>query len=186
MNRIVATASLIALMNCGTVLWAADEENCKDHPLFSRMPNYEIYHCAASEFDAVGFPKAELKEWANPQDYTDIEGKVVALSYKLKEGATPASALQIIRNFQTAVKNDGGTILGDYQGQLFPAFPETAAKYLNESPGGASYDRYTTMTLKKGNSELWIYLGASEGYQSYTLLTVDKQEMKQDVNVKKP
>ena len=42
------------------------------------------------------------------------------------------------------------------------------------------------MTLKKGDSELWIYLGASEGYQSYTLLTVDKQEMKQDVNVKKP
>lgn len=185
MKRIIATASLLTMMWCGTSALADDAENCKDHPMFSRMPNFEIYSCAAREFDAVAFPKPELQEWATPKDYTNIEGKVVAISYKLKEGAMPASSLQIIRNFQNAVKSDGGTILGDYHADLYPAFPETANKYLGESPSGSNYDRYTIMTLKKGQSEYWVYLCANEDNHDYMLLTVEKQEMKQDVNIKK-
>ncbi|WP_448872631.1 hypothetical protein [Desulfobulbus propionicus] len=185
MKRIIAMASLVALLWCGASVQAGDAENCKDHPLFSRMPNYEIYGCAATEFDAVAFPKPELKEWATPQDYSDIEGKVVAISYQLKQGATPASVLQIIRNYQNAIKNDGGVILGDYHGQLYPALPETASKYLGESPSGVNYERYTVMTLKKGDSEYWIYVCANEGDHDYMLLTVEKQEMKQEINVKK-
>ncbi|MGD9947168.1 MAG: hypothetical protein AB7U29_01665 [Desulfobulbus sp.] len=185
MKRIVASISLLSMIWCGTSALAEDAENCKDHPLFSRMPSYEIFNCASREFDVVAFPKPGLKEWATPQDYSDIEGKVVAISYKLKEGATAASSLQIIRNFQNAIKNDSGTILGDYHDNLYPDFPETAAKYLNESPSGTSFDRYTTMALKKGDSEYWVYLCANERNQDYMLLTVEKQEMKQDVNVKK-
>jgi outer membrane protein OmpA-like peptidoglycan-associated protein len=179
----VAAASLVATVGWGAFAWAADAENCKDHPLFSRMSNYEIYGCATTEFDVVAFPKPELKEWATPADYSEVEGKVYAISYKLKEGATQASALQIVRNFQNAVKKDGGKVLGDYSGEVYPALPETATKYLGESPGGTSYDRYTTMSLTKGDSEFWIYLCASEGYQDYMLLLVEKQEMKQEISV---
>jgi outer membrane protein OmpA-like peptidoglycan-associated protein len=183
MKRIVAGAALIVTMLSGGSAWSADAENCKDHPLFSRMSNYEIYSCATTEFDAVAFPKPELKEWATPEAYTTVEGKIFAVSYKLKEGATPASALQIVRNFQNAVKKDGGTVLGDYGGTVFPDLQPTASKYLAESPGGTSYDRYTTMTLTKGGNEYWVYLCASEGYQDYMLLLVEKQEMKQEVSV---
>lgn len=183
MKRFVVVTAFVASLVSGSSVWSADAEHCKDHPLFGRMPNYEIYGCATTEFDEIGFPRPELKEWNNPQDYATIEGKIYAISYKLKEGATPASALQIVRNFQNAVKKDGGAVLGDYGPDLFPSLSQTAAKYLGESPGGTSYDRYTTMTLNKGGSEFWIYLCASEGYQDYMLLLVEKQEMKQEISV---
>jgi OmpA-OmpF porin, OOP family len=182
MKRFIAAACALTLFG-GTSAWSADAEKCKDHPLFSRMTNYEIYGCATTEFDAVAFPKPELKEWNNPEDYSTIEGKIHAISYKLKEGATPASSLQIIRNFQNAVKKDAGAVLGDYGPEVYPALPRTAEKYLAESPGGTGYDRYTTMTLTKGGSEFWIYLCASEAYQDYMLLMVEKQEMKQEISV---
>ena len=182
MKRFVAAACALALVG-GSTAWSADAEKCKDHPLFTRMANYEIYGCAITEFDAVAFPRPELKEWNTPEDYTTIEGKIHAISYKLKEGATPASSLQIIRNFQNAVKKDAGEVLGDYGPEIYPALPRTAEKYLVESPGGTSYDRYTTMTLTKGGNEFWIYLAASEGYQDYMLLMVEKQEMKQEISV---
>ncbi len=183
MKRIVAGAALIVTMLSGGSAWSADAENCKDHPLFTRMTNYEIYGCATTEFDAVAFPKPELKEWNNPEDYSTIEGKIHAISYKLKEGTTPASSLQIIRNFQNAVKKDAGAVLGDYGPEVYPSLPQTAGKYLAESPGGTSFDRYTTMTMTKGGSEFWIYLCASESYQDYMLLMVEKQEMKQEISV---
>ena len=183
MKRFAVAAALVAILSGGSSAWSADAEKCSDHPLFSRMANYEIYGCATTAFDAVGFPRPELTEWNNPEDYTTVEGKVHAISYKLKEGSTPASSLQIIRNFQNAVKKDNGAVLGDYGPDVFPSLSETAAKYLAESPGGASYDRYTTMTLHKGGSEFWIYLAASEPYQDYMLLMVEKQEMKQEISV---
>lgn len=182
MKRFIAATCALALFG-GTSAWSADAEKCKDHPLFTRMTNYEIYGCATTEFDAVAFPKPELKEWNNPEDYSTIEGKIHAISYKLKEGTTPASSLQIIRNFQNAVKKDAGAVLGDYGPEVYPALPQTAEKYLAESPGGTSFDRYTTMTLTKGGSEFWIYLCASESYQDYMLLMVEKQEMKQEISV---
>ncbi len=183
MRRILVLAVMFTTLLSGPSAWAADKAGCKDHPLFSRMPNYELYACGKTEFDAVAFPKPELKEWNTPEDYTNVEGKIFVVSYLLKEGATPASSLQIIRNFQNAVKKGGGTILGDYDGNLFPGFQENAIKYLVESPGGTSYDRYTTMTLSKGGSEFWVYLCASESYHDYTLLMVEKEEMKQEVSV---
>ncbi|ADW17302.1 hypothetical protein Despr_1130 [Desulfobulbus propionicus DSM 2032] len=186
MRRFAGAAALMAAMWCGTAAWAADAENCKDHPLFSRMNNFEIHGCATTEFDSVAFPKPELKEWDAPDNYQAIEGKVHAISYQLKEGATQVSALQIVRNFQNAVKKDGGTILGDYSGEVYPSLPETAVKYLGESPSGSSFDRYTTMTLTKDGTEFWIYLCASEGDQDYMLLLVEKQEMKQEINVNPP
>lgn len=183
MRQFLVVVVMFAVFVCGSSTWAADAEGCKDHPLFSRMANYELYGCATTEFDAVAFPKSELKEWANPEDYTNVEGKIYAVSYKLKEGATLASSLQIIRNFQNAVKKSGGTILGDYEGAVFPSLPTTAVKYLAESPGGVTFNRYTTMTLTKGGSEFWVYLCASEEYQDYMLLIVEKEEMKQEVSV---
>lgn len=177
MKPFVAAVTLATILSAGATAWAEDAENCKDHPLFSRMPNYEIHECATTQFDAVGFPRPELKEWNTPEEYTTVEGKIHAISYRPKEGATPTSALQIVRNFQNAVKKDNGTVLGDYGPDLYPHLPDTAVKYI-----GGTFDRYTTMTLNKGGSEFWIYLGASDG-DEYKLLMVEKQEMKQEISV---
>lgn len=186
MKRLVFLAVMYAALSGGSSAWAADSEGCKDHPLFSRMANFEIFRCATMEFDAVGFPRPELKEWNNPEDYTDVEGKVYAASYTLIEGAAPVSDLQIIRNFQNAVQKTGGTILGDYvrTSPVFPAFSPNASKYFEGSSySGAFFNRYLTITLTKGESEFWVYLCSEEGHRSYMLLIVEKQKMKQEISV---
>jgi OOP family OmpA-OmpF porin len=186
MKRVLVLAVMFAALYCGSSAWAVESVGCKDHPLFSRMANFEIYHCATMDFDAVGFPKPELKEWNNPEDYTDVEGKVYAISYTLKEGAASVSDLQIIRNFQNAVQKSGGTILGDYvQGSaVFPAFPPNASKYFEGSSySGPYFKRYLTITLTKGESEFWVYLGSEEGHRTYMLLIVERQKMKQEISV---
>jgi len=186
MRQFLVVVVMFAVFVCGSSARAADAEGCKDHPLFGRMANFEIFRCETMDFDAVGFPKPELKEWNNPEDYTDVEGKVYAVGYTLKEGAAGVSDLQVIRNFQNAVQKSGGTILGDYaqSGAVFPAFPPTATKYFEAtSYSGAGFNRYLTMTLTKGESEFWVYLCSEEGHRSYALLIVEKQSMKQEISV---
>ncbi len=161
-----------------------DKEGCKDYPLFNRMPNYEIYFCASVEFEAVDFAKPGLKQWEKPEDYETIEGKVYNISYKLKEGATRASALQIIRNFQNATKSTGGTVLGDFVSPFAAPLRDNMTKFMTDSPGGTSYDRYTNLKLTKGNSEYWVNVAASDSYQDYNIVVVERQAMAQDVSIK--
>jgi outer membrane protein OmpA-like peptidoglycan-associated protein len=162
---------------------AQDKEGCKDHPLFNRMPNYEIYGCAAVDFDAVDFAKPGLKQWDKPENYESIEGKVFSISYTLKEGATPASALQVIRNFQNAAKAAGGTVLGDFVSPFAAPLSENMQKFMVDSPGGTSYNRYTNLKLTKGNSEYWVNVAASEDYHDYNIVVVERQAMAQDVSI---
>jgi outer membrane protein OmpA-like peptidoglycan-associated protein len=183
MHRFVVTlcAVLVAVMAAPAA--GQDAKGCKDHPLFTRMSNFDIYACKEVEFEALDFPKPGLKAWNGPDDYEAIEGRVFAISYKLKKDATPASSLQIIRNFQNATKASGGTILGDYTGSNRPGFTNTNRKLLTASPGGLSYDRYTTLKLTKGESEYWVTLAASDDYHDYAMTIVQREAMKQEVSV---
>jgi outer membrane protein OmpA-like peptidoglycan-associated protein len=149
------------------------------------MPNYDIYRCATSAFDAVDFAKPGLKQWDTdkPEDYESIEGKVFSISYALKEGATPPSALQVIRNFQNATKAAGGTVLGDFVTPFAAPLSNTMLKFMVDSPGGTSYNRYTNLKLTKGNTEYWVNVAASDDYQDYNIVVVERQAMAQDVNI---
>jgi len=83
----------------------ADAENCKDHPMFSRMKNYIISDCKTS-FDSVEFymPGSQTKT---------VEGQVTRINYSLREGAPMPSVLQVRRNYGNAVKSLGGSVLFD-------------------------------------------------------------------------
>jgi len=82
-----------------------DAENCKDHPMFSRMKNFIISDCKTS-FDAVEFymPGSQTKT---------VEGQVTRIDYSLQEGALRPSVLQVRRNYGNAVKSLGGSVLFD-------------------------------------------------------------------------
>jgi outer membrane protein OmpA-like peptidoglycan-associated protein len=80
----------------------ADAENCKDHPMFSRMNNFYILECEAN-FDAVEF------EIADGENKT-VEGQKTKISYLLKEGSPVPSYLQIRRNYANAVRSLGGVV----------------------------------------------------------------------------
>jgi OOP family OmpA-OmpF porin len=164
---------------------AQDKEGCKDHPLFSRMPNFQIYDCKSVEFDAVDFAKPGLKQWdtSKADDYQSVEGRIFSVSYKLKDGAPPSSALQIVRNFQNAAKAAGGIVLGDFASPFAAGLKENIQKYMVDSPGGTSYTRYTNLKFTKGQSEYWVNVAASDEYHDYNIVVVERQQMTQDVSV---
>jgi outer membrane protein OmpA-like peptidoglycan-associated protein len=83
----------------------ADAENCKDHPMFSRMKNFIISDCKTS-FDAVEFYMPESKT-------KTVEGQVTRIDYSLREDAPRPSVLQVRRNYGNAVKSLGGSVLFD-------------------------------------------------------------------------
>lgn len=176
---------LMASLAISGVAAGQDKEGCQDHPLFNRMPNFEIYSCRDVEFDAVDFAKPGRKQWDRNKadDYEAIEGKIFSISYKLKDGATPPSALQIVRNFQNAAKAAGGSVLGDYASPFAAELKENIQKYMVDAPGGSSYTRYTNLRFMKGASEYRVNVAASDEYHDYNIVVVERQAMKQDVSV---
>jgi outer membrane protein OmpA-like peptidoglycan-associated protein len=98
---------LAALLALGSLAWAQEEdaENCKDHPMFSRMKGFYINACE-SDFDAVEFYLAD-------SEVKTIEGDKTVINYSLREGSPKPSVLQVRRNYANAIKSLGGEILLD-------------------------------------------------------------------------
>ena len=83
-------------------LLAQDAEGCKDHPFFSRMPNFYIESCSQS-FDKL--------EYYVSDGVTDTkEGDLTKITYDLPDDASvkKPSPLQIIRNYENAIIKLGG------------------------------------------------------------------------------
>jgi len=91
----------------------ADAEGCKDHPLFSRMPNFYIDDCEVNDFDSYEFNLDEEKT-------VSVEGAKTYLSYYIKDGSPVPSELQILRNYVNAAQKIGGQVLtqGPYNAYL--------------------------------------------------------------------
>jgi OOP family OmpA-OmpF porin len=127
-----------------------DIEGSKDHPLITRMPDYYISEYTVSEFGAY-----------DPViiDGSDVhwEGKVYSISYERKEYARPISMLQIVRNYEAAVKKAGGKLLGTGDGRRMAA------------------------EIRKNGSLTGIYVEAFNEARNYSLIIVESQAMKQDV-----
>ena len=106
-NRIMILSFLFSLgaLAGGAFAQEQDAENCKDHPMFSRMKNFLISDCKKS-FDAVEFymPGSQTKT---------VEGQVTRINYSLREGAPMPSVLQVRRNYGNAVKSLSGSVLFD-------------------------------------------------------------------------
>jgi OOP family OmpA-OmpF porin len=127
-----------------------DAEGCKDHPLFTRMKNYYITNCEKN-FDAVEFTIADGKT-------ETVEGDKTVIDYTLKEGAQAPSGLQIIRNYETAVKSLGGVTL-----------------YQDANAGAA------TFKLVKNNREIWVSIATYNGTTGIRLIILEKGEMVQEI-----
>lgn len=114
LNTAARTALVFVVILFGLAGFAAaqpptDAENCKDHPMFSRMKSYTIVDCKQN-FDAA--------EFQLPEGTKTVEGHKTEVSYNLNEGAPAPSGLQICRNYSNAAKSLGGTIVYDGEGQL--------------------------------------------------------------------
>ena len=142
------------------VAFAADNCNgCKDYPGISRMPGYSATDFQEQQFDSFTFTITE----ANKDKKVPVEGHLYKYTYRLDRGAAPASALQILRNFQNAVRASGGQVLWEK---------------------GEGNDRTTTLRFNRGVNEVWLQLVAySSVDKMYFLTIVEKQAMQQEVTV---
>ena len=103
--RILVSIMCLSLLTVGVAYsQEKDTENCKDHPLVSRMNNYYISSCEKS-FNSFEF-------YVKEGDKT-LEGDRTKIAYSLKEGKPQPSFLQVRRNYGNAVKNIGGVVLFD-------------------------------------------------------------------------
>lgn len=122
-----------------------DAEGCKDSPLVARFPGSTIRACEHKEFESQDMPIGRDKD--NGEVVKGIEGEYYRWDFNVREGL---SALQLFRNFQTALQRAGYKI-------DFAASPDK-------------------LTAQKGPQ--YIYMAFAD--DSYTLYTVKQQEMKQE------
>lgn len=149
---------------------AADVEGCKDHPAFNRMPNYQIADCEMKEFDAMSF-QTRISEDCSGAEQT-IEGRTWRYDYRLIDGRTAGSALQIQRNFANAVRAAGGTVV--VEGAAI-----TADKALCHN--GSTRDRAALFKLARAAGETWAMVVPFDAGGGYELFIVERQAMTQDI-----
>jgi OmpA-OmpF porin, OOP family len=138
----------------------AQDSEFKDTPYFSGMPNFIIYDAEDLEFDRYNF--------FNGKNCSTVEGKKFKRHYTLKEDAQKSSLIQISRNYSTAIRNMGGTI-------IFEGAPQNA-----ECADNNGLQMIVAKVVKDGN-EMWIEVVPAGDGNDYYLTIILKELMKQDV-----
>lgn len=157
MKKITLTIALIAA-SLTTTFAQQDADGTKDHPMFpNRMTNYYISE-SKNNFDAVEFNLA-----AGGSKMITKEGTKTKIRYdfNFESGQSKPSALQILRNYESAAKKIGG---------------ETA--FLNASEGMG------TFKIIKSNAEVWVKVetGGNDNNDFYELTILEIEAMKQEIS----
>lgn len=179
MKRIPVWILGACLLTAAPVLAQEDGEGCKDHPLFTRFPSTYLAGCESSQFDLRKFPVGQMRQGEETLKSVDVEGPTQWISYQLKDGATPPSGLQIMRNFENAAKKAGGTIEGQWPGWCKATYDSEGMPRM----GNSCTSYALTMKFVKGSRETWVFLQAGENDGSYVMTVSEREAMKQDVSV---
>jgi len=140
---------LLAMAFVSPVFAQKDEEGCRDHPMFTRMPNFYIENCKDKDFDHADFIDEKGKD-------ITVEGKYYWAEFDIKEGYKAPSELQILRNFENAIKKIGGVVVRE--------------------DGGVAY-----LKLNKAGKTYWVIVFPRGSGSYYELTIVEKAEMAQEV-----
>jgi OOP family OmpA-OmpF porin len=135
---VVATLVLLLLsVSAAAASDPRDDKKCKDHPLLSRVPGHWIHHCEEIEFDVRKIPTAKASA-------VPVEGRVWHIVYYLNKDVPKVSDVQILRNYQNAIRSLGGSEIYSDKGR-------------------------TSFRLESGGREYWVELWTSyaNGYQLF-------------------
>jgi len=126
-----------------------DVPGSKDHPLLTRMSNFYI-----SDYEEKDFDHADFK---NPQgENIEVEGHKYHIEYDIKKEKKAPSELQILRNYENAIKKIGGSTVYEVPGEAW-------------------------LKVERGGKITWIYVYAHSEGESYELEIVEKKVMAQEV-----
>ncbi len=156
------------LLLCLNLAWAApaDVPRSKDHPLLTRYPNSHIVEYAKN-FNGADFAVSRGAD-GNPVRKR-IEGDMTDILYFHGDVDKQPSALQLIRNYQNAIKGIGGEV-------VYERLPK-------DGDGGE-----TTLRVNAGGKEVWVLVEPgifSAPTQSYKLTVVEVAAMQQVVTANK-
>lgn len=129
-----------------------DAADCKDSPLFSRMPNYAIPACSHN-YNQVDIPMSTSVTETK-------EGTVTIISYDFNDdsGVEGPSFFQIVKNYENAVIKTGGK-------KVYSSMEEHVA----------------TLFTKSGGKEAWIVLRDEASY-NFTLTILEIEPMTQELS----
>jgi outer membrane protein OmpA-like peptidoglycan-associated protein len=150
---------------CAAALAQADAPRSKDHPLLTRYPDSFIAEYEKN-FNAVEF--AVGAQGGEPQR-KPVEGDATTIVYFHMSAQKQPSPLQVIRNYQNAVKAIGGEV-------VYERLPK-------DGDGGE-----TTLKVATGGKEVWVRVEPgifSAPTQSYKLQVVEVAAMQQVVSANK-
>jgi OOP family OmpA-OmpF porin len=149
MKAIMPTLMILLCISLPSIAQQKDERNCQDHPLFTRMPDSWIHHCSEREFDSYKFTTGQ-------KAFEYVEGHLWKIGYYPQSSVkSKPSELQILRNYENAVKKLGGKIL----------YSEKTKE---------------TLLLSKDGKEVWIEVTA-EFTGKYGLTILERKAMVQDI-----
>ena len=154
LQRSIVTALVLLTLSAAPVAAQEDEEGCKDHPMFSRMPNFYIASCEDQEFSTFEFELAD--------GYKTVEGRLWKLDLWLKDDVKTPGPLQIGRNYWNSMTSKGATRLLE-----------------NFDPGGGTL--LATMPGPGGSGTIWVQVSVANGGNAYSLTVVQEAAMRQDV-----
>jgi len=129
-----------------------DAEGSQDPPLFSRMSGFHIYNYQDIDFDRYDFPTGANASQA-------VEGRHFVTIYYANDGIKLPSGLQVVRNYENAIKAIGGKKVYGYE------------------DGGTEY---ATLRVETKEAEVWAQVQAASNGM-YNVHVVEKQLMGQDV-----
>jgi OOP family OmpA-OmpF porin len=155
MKKISTIAVIMLILLLSTNLYAAQTDNtkCKDHPLFTRMPDSWIYSCDHKQFDGRDFKIVKGKT----VETVHVEGQLWWLTYYPNSDLkSKPSELQIRRNFENAIQKLGGTLVG------------------------TTNNNRQVYKLAKDGKEIWVEVWA-EFTGKYGFTIIQKEGMAQDV-----
>jgi OOP family OmpA-OmpF porin len=146
--------SIFFIMPLCSTLAAGDPNDAagsKDPDLFTRMPGFHIYNYEVREFDRFEFP-------VGPNKTEKIEGRYIYVDYYANNGITLPSGLQIVKNYENAIKAIGGSVVYEWD----------------------DAGEYATLKAIKDTTEVWAQIAAASNGM-YKINIIEKKAMKQDV-----
>lgn len=192
MKKTIIKTSILGMflmLVSGALAQTPDAEGCKDSPFFNRLEKFYIYGCIEN-YDAYEFVTAD-------GEHKTIEGNLLEIiySYDGEYGPNLPSKLQVIRNYENAIKKMGGKKIyskttddGDWTGATFQ-FKKDDAEYwlgiydLINNP----VDQYTFVLLKIEGmnqeitaNELFEAIDAGESMALYINFETGKWDIKND------
>jgi OmpA-OmpF porin, OOP family len=147
---IVLLCAVVLLLATGAAAQVADYKGCKDHPLFpTRMPEYRISDCKVEDFGFYDF-------FVTKGPKISVEGKFTFITYTYTgQGTNEPSGLAVVRNYENAIQQAGGTILQSVKGWW------VNGKIVKDG-------QETWVQAEKGNGKIWLRI-------------VEKKEMEQHI-----